>query len=43
MDDADARGGEKHKRMDDLLGEFAHEVERHAAEVGVADKIIEVE
>ena len=29
--------------MCDLLSEFTHEVERDAAEVGVADEIVEIE
>jgi len=42
VDDFHLGGGEEEERGGDLLGKLAREVERDAAEVGVAQQVIEV-
>ena len=42
VDDAELRGGQEEQRGAELLCEFAGEVEGNAAEVGVAEEVVEV-
>ena len=42
MDDVEFRSGEEEERRAQLLRELAGQVERHAAEVGVAQQVVEV-
>ena len=43
MDDTHPRRGEEDKGVHNLLSKLPHEIEGHAAEMGVADEIVEVE
>ncbi len=42
MDDIELRSGKKQEGSAQLLGKLARQVERHAPEVGVAQKVVQV-